>query len=77
MKKEYCKPQIIFDNFVLSQDIAAGCEFISNANEDSCYVEVVMGKLFTSSACNLFPAPGFYDRICYDAPSDDSQVFSS
>ncbi len=81
MKKDYEKPELVFDSFELSQDIAAGCEFISNHVKGMCGVDTGVGILFSgelySGACTMTPGPGFYDGVCYDVPSDMQNVFSS
>ena len=82
MKKEYQKPEIAFSSFELSESIAAGCEFISNAAYETCalYVSESEDIVFNRSVNNLCarePAPGYNDFICYDVPSESNNVFSS
>ena len=82
MKKTYNKPQILFDSFELSQAIAGSCEIISNHVRAMCGVDLrdTTGMiLFTDkiAACTMTPGPGQYDDVCYDAPHDEKNVFSS
>ena len=78
MKKVYTKPQIIFDSFELSQNIAAGCQYISNHAWQMCIVENVMGDTLFSEVlnCGITSDPTSIG-ICYDVPSADTMVFSS
>ena len=40
MKKTYSKPEIVFENFVLSTNIAANCDvIISTADSGNCGIE--------------------------------------
>lgn len=78
MKKAYSKPQIFFDSFELSQSIALGCEKITNQAEYVCIVtEKDSGIVYiTNSDCRYTP-PGGNDGICYHAPDDSTNVYSS
>ncbi len=82
MKKTYEKPQIVFDNFELSQSIAAGCSFISNHAWKICGVynedfgEWIFNEVSGASACTITPAE-IDDRICYHVSPDENMVFSS
>lgn len=80
MKKVYKKPEIVFVSFKLSESISAGCEQISNQAEYACAVEDSMAELTyitgEISGCTYTP-PNVYDLVCYHAPSDASNVFSS
>lgn len=80
MKKKYEKPQILITSFELSESIASGCEQLSNAAEYACAVEDKEAELTLIaqgiSGC-IFTPPNPDDFICYHAPSDDSNVFSS
>ncbi len=78
MKKNYTKPQIVFDNFELSQSIAGSCEAISNQVQFVCPVEIPeLGfSVFNEGTCDYY-APDINDYVCYDGPPSSSQVFSS
>ncbi len=81
MKKAYNKPEIVFDSFELSQNIAAGCEFISNHSKKDCSVtDPSIGMTFftrSTYGCVITEVPGNYDDICYDVPNPSNNVFTS
>ena len=78
MKKAYSKPQILFDSFELSQSIALGCEKITNQAEGSCVVtEKETGITYFAGTGCMFTPPGPGDSICYHAPDDSTNVYSS
>lgn len=82
MKTGYEKPQIQFENFELSESISAGCALISNATQYSCAVFVPeWGEKFymdETGGCTLTPPnAGAGDGLCYHAPSDANNVYSS
>lgn len=79
MKKVYMKPQIMFDCFELSQDIAAGCEEIANHARSACpLVDEESGMtLFEDSAVCQTTSPGYLDKHCYHVPTEAYNVFSS
>lgn len=83
MRKTYNKPKLWYEDFRLSQSIAAGCEGIANFVEGSCSVTVkipgsnTLIELFMSnSVCSHVP-PNPDDSVCYHAPSDGMNVYSS
>lgn len=82
MKKTYQKPQIVFESFELSQNIAGGCNAVSNNTDgDVCSVNVpwVGGSInvFNNAGiCEVY-GPGISDNICYHAPGDMISAFSS
>ena len=77
MKKEYSKPQIVFDSFQLSQSIAGNCDFISNFAAEVCMIlEPETGDIVFGSDCP-FTVPGANDTICYHVPVEDWNVYSS
>ena len=83
MKKEYCKPEIVFENFSLSTNIAAGCETQVTATVGSCAVEFIPGvmTIFVSgvSACTTSVEDGSkdYNYLCYHNPTPSNNVFTS
>lgn len=82
MKKSYSKPDITFESFSLSTNIAAGCEEKPVFNTDPCH-GVSWGKqiIFTSESlgCTSVVPEGMdeYNRLCYHNPSADYNVFNS
>ena len=81
MKKTYAKPQIVFESFQLTANIAGDCNTKPNiANEATCgYIDDNGWIIFQNSAvCNL-PAgqDGKHNRLCYHVPTGDISVFTS
>ena len=86
MKKAYSKPQILFDDFELAQDIAAGCEAIANHAMNQCaWNDPFTGvSVFVKSidACDITPQENDpevspYDSLCYHVPSETYNLFTS
>lgn len=81
-KKTYSKPQLVYESFALSQSIASGCEGIANFGEGACSVTITGSfdsvSIFQDAAygCQFVP-PNPDDYICYHAPSEMNNVFSS
>lgn len=80
MKKNYVKPQIIFESFELSSSIAAGCALLSTPQAE--YVCPVTDPefgytIFSSGGICDYSAPGDNDQICYDVPLAGTNVFES
>lgn len=78
MKKQYKKPDILFDSFELSQSIAAACAYISNQERTICPVDIggSMSLFSELGVCTLTPPAGD-NTVCYDVPSLDSKIFGS
>ena len=78
-KKTYVKPQILITSFEMSESIAAGCELIANFAENVCglYVEDMEITIFLSEGVCEYTTPEGGDGVCYHAPSDYSNVFTS
>ena len=84
MKKTYAKPEIMFEDFSLSNAITAGCEKIALEAMDQCAYEVVTSygnfKVFLdtmSGICDTGSADGEYNGICYHVPTAANNVFTS
>ena len=81
MKKVYEKPEIVFENFSLSTNIAAGCEYTDPNHPDLFFSG--MGYAFTSEANCGYPIPnevggdGDFNGICYHVPSEIKNLFNS
>ena len=80
MKKAYRKPELWYEDFQLSQTIASGCEGIANFTEGHCQV-ILEGPgysivLFNADTCPDSP-PNPDDYVCYHAPTEGNNVFSS
>lgn len=80
MKKTYAKPQIVFESFQLTANIAGGCNTGPNsADEATCGYNDNGWIVFQNSAvCNVLAGPdGNYNRLCYHVPTGDMSVFTS
>ncbi len=77
--KTYTKPEILFEDFSLSTNIAGGCEHTtSNHYRNSCGFELIPGQtLFISEPVCSFPVEDGYNGICYHVPNQENNVFSS
>lgn len=87
MKKLYSKPEIIFEDFTLDDNIASNCEsIVGNATKGSCAVIGTGGiAIFDGNvgAVCVF-TPGDYnqesdkwDGFCYHVPTEYNNLFNS
>lgn len=77
MKKIYSKPEIAFESFSLSQNIAAGCEYTDPKHPDLYFTGI--GYAFTTGCDVKFSdggGDGEYNGICYHVPTDNN-LFNS
>lgn len=84
MKKAYERPQIVFENFTLSTNIASNCTTITNTQSSGVYgcgyrlsdrhAEVVF---MSTMGCTTWEDDGDYNGICYHTPTDSSSLFTS
>jgi hypothetical protein len=82
MKKTYSKPDIVFESFSLSTNIAAGCERKTNLHgKEGCGVPWGNSRIFTDTdfGCKsvVEDGSGKYDGLCYHNPSESYNVFNS
>ena len=78
MKKTYVKPEVYFESFELSANIAAGCVFKTYHTEYECTYSVAGKKLFLSpNICTTSPQDYDGTSMCYNNPTDDTKLFSS
>lgn len=82
MKKQYVKPDIMFENFALSTSIAAGCDvIIDNQAAKQCGLSWGKGHVFllNVNGCTIKAEDGSvdYDEICYNVPLDTNDMFNS
>ena len=77
MKKAYSKPEIVFENFMSSTNIAA-CGIDTNLQtRNVCGIDFGGGTvLFTTGISHCTEEGANYD-VCYDNPSDDNRLFGS
>ena len=81
MKKVYSKPQIMFESFTLSTNIAAGCEFKTNTpSARQCgYGEDIFGvSIFVDGITDCKAKyPDGYNGLCYHVPTETTNLFNS
>lgn len=82
MKREYSRPDIIFEDFSLSAAIAAGCgEKTNTPSQYSCGLDFGPGGMvFTQdvSGCTIQVGDnGEYNGLCYHVFCDESRLFNS
>ena len=84
MKKTYMRPEIMFESFTLSTNIAGDCQIKTwTPSEGNCaytYEDEFFGELYLFvdgvTACKDNDADGEYNGICYHAPADNN-LFNS
>ena len=85
MKKVYSKPEIMFEDFTLSVNIAGDCEEKTNLPSNStCGMDFSGLTVFLDNmgGCSDIKVPssngdGEYDGICYHIPTGDKNLFNS
>lgn len=81
MKKEYRAPDLFYESFQLAQNISAGCEGIANFDGASCSIQItdtgVSINIYSQTGVCDYTGPGYEDMICYHAPSQFQNAFSS
>ena len=84
MKKKYMKPEVMFESFTLSTNIAGDCGWTEGIvpvdNKTGCgYVDPAdkQGYVIFTSNCNTTDDDGLYNGICYDVPVEGMQIFNS
>ncbi len=82
MKREYTRPDIIFEDFSLSTGIATNCgEIIHTASANQCAMQFGDMMLFVSSvsACldPVVDGSPNYNGLCYHVPIDSKSIFNS
>lgn len=80
MKKTYVKPELYFENFELSSNIASGCEKqIRTQSYGTCGLDIPgLGTIFTDSVSGCTKKITDGDQsYCYHNPTDESKLFNS
>ena len=86
MKKKYMKPEVMFESFTLSTNIAGNCDWTEGIvpvdNKTGCgYVDPADKHgyvIFTSGmSCTAVEDDGDSNGICYDVPTEGMQIFNS
>lgn len=83
MKRTYQKPEISFESFALSANIASGCDVkVEGQNSGTCGLDFAGDMLFQEgiSGCTDKPAlggDGSYNGMCYYTPIETNNLFNS
>ena len=79
MKKIYSKPEIMFDSFTLTTNIAAGCGNKINTHvNDACGIELPgVGVVFLDGVAGCKETFVESDEYCYHVPIDANRLFNS
>ncbi len=82
MKKKYVKPQIIIENFSLSETIAAGCEVIVDTHSSGqCGLDFGGDAIFLTGiqGCKIQVTEddGLNNGMCYHVPIETNNLFNS
>lgn len=86
MRKTYSKPDIVFEGFALSTNIAADCEVkIEGSTGGTCGLKFGDLVIFVAeyTGCNsndnvvVEGDDGNYNGICYHVPTGDKNLFNS
>ena len=81
-KKIYSKPEILFEDFSLSTNIAAGCDKEPFGNVVDCGVKwgkyILFGEEgFSNCSQKITDGANIHDNLCYHNPIDGFNVFNS
>lgn len=74
MKKAYVKPEVYFENFQLSANIAAGCGKPLNHTMETCQPVPGMTLFTTETHCQKTPDDA---GLCYQSSVDENKLFTS
>lgn len=82
MKKTYAKPEIMFEDFSLSNAITAGCEKPTNLpswNQCGLDFSGLMVFMTGMTGCEdvQISENGDFDGICYHTPTESNNLFTS
>lgn len=86
MKKEYRKPEIVFESFALSTNIAASCAIDTDQHSQNvCGIYLPgIGNVFADdvNVCTKIVRPDdpgntLYNQYCYHVPTDARSLFNS
>lgn len=86
MKKYYSKPDIMFEDFSISTNIAGDCEVKTNtpSNKDGCGLDMSGESVFLEghNGCKDIPVTnlggdGAYGSLCYHVMSGEDNLFAS
>lgn len=76
MKKTYVKPQVYFEDFQLSANIAGNCGTAVHHSEGMCTEIEGVGSIF-ADGCTFSVGDDGNSQFCYHAPDANTRIFSS
>ncbi len=82
MKKSYVKPQVYFENFQLSTNIAGECGtdrnyFGNHSSSGTCTWSDGYTTIFTSTNTGCHYTPDEAGHMCYDVAPSPERIFGS
>ena len=88
MKKTYTKPEISFESFLMSTNIAGDCDkpFVNNASKGSCGIigsapgvdNLFVNGVGGTNGCQIWDDDGITDDgLCYHVPVEGKNLFNS
>ncbi len=80
MKQSYVKPTVSFEKLSVGAPIASSCEGIANFAAGLCSVTIDVGfeiEIFQTADICEYHGPDVDDMVCYHAPSDNNNIFTS
>ncbi len=85
MKKMYSKPEIMFESFAVSTNIAGDCKppYVNNASKGTCGVVTSAPGMTVfvdaTTGCTIPDKDNddMYNGLCYHVPSEYSSLFNS
>lgn len=83
MKKTYTKPEILFEGFSMSTNIAGDCEGepVGNPTRGSCGILLNDGNTIfvdITTGCTIGMGKNYvHDGLCYHTPVDSANLFNS
>ena len=80
MKKGYRKPAIRFEALSIGSSVSSSCEGIANFAIGLCSITIDGGfalNIYQDGAICEYTGPDVDDMICYHAPADNNNIFTS
>lgn len=79
MKKTYAKPEILFEGFSMSTNIAGNCEFKTDTQtQGTCGYPTRNGVIFILEVTGCkYHEPDNNDTLCYHVPTEYTNIFNS
>ena len=80
MGKNYVKPAVHLEPLAVGTPVTGSCEGIANFAAGLCSVTVNIGyeiEIYQSENICQYHGPDLDDLVCYHAPSDNNNIFTS